>query len=140
MASFSINGVLQASYKYDFAGRQAIRTLVSSGVTIHSVFDADGNRIAEYNEATGALIREYAWFNGAPIAVIEGGLVSLVRNCAFGCLVIAASAVKFIGSMVGTAVARFLGYLKCAAKVRIKAASRSLIVTGNPRSTSDVTP
>ena len=52
MASFSVNGVLQATFKYDFAGRQAIRTLVSSGVTIHSVFDADGNRIAEYQAAT----------------------------------------------------------------------------------------
>ena len=76
MATFSIGGVLQASYKYDFAGRQVVRALTSpTAVTIHSVFDSDGNRIAEYNEATGALIREYVWLNGAPIAVIEGGLL-----------------------------------------------------------------
>ncbi len=61
MASMSINGVLQGSYKYDFAGRQAIRTTASTGVTIHSVFDSQGRRIAEYNQATGALIREYVW-------------------------------------------------------------------------------
>ena len=37
---------------------QAIRTLTSpTPVTIHSVFDSQGRRIAEYNEATGALIR-----------------------------------------------------------------------------------
>jgi RHS repeat-associated protein len=41
---------------------------------------AKGWSIAEFNEATGALIREYVWFNGAPIAVIEGGVVYLVRS------------------------------------------------------------
>ena len=71
--------VLKASYKYDFAGRQAIRSL-SGGITIHSVFDSQGNRIAEYNEATGALIREYVWFNGAPLAVIEGGVTTFIRT------------------------------------------------------------
>jgi hypothetical protein len=59
MASLTINGVLQAEYKYDFAGRQAVRRLPQLGVTLHSVFDSDGRRIAEYNEATGALVREY---------------------------------------------------------------------------------
>ena len=67
MATMSINGVLQGSYKYDFAGRQAVRTLTSpTAVTLHSVFDSQGRRIAEYNEATGALIREYVWMGGAP--------------------------------------------------------------------------
>jgi RHS repeat-associated protein len=59
---------------------QAIRTLTSpTAVTIHSVFDSDGRRIAEYNQATGALIREYVWHGWDPIAVIEGGVVSFVR-------------------------------------------------------------
>jgi YD repeat-containing protein len=39
MASLTINGVLQAEYKYDFAGRQAVRRLPQLGVTLHSVFD-----------------------------------------------------------------------------------------------------
>lgn len=72
MASMSINSVLQGTYKYDFAGRQPIRTIASTGVTIHSVFDSQGRRTAEYNQATGALIREYVWLNWEPIAVIEG--------------------------------------------------------------------
>ncbi len=80
MAEFTINGVLQASYKYDAMGRQAIRTLTSpTPVTIHSVFDSDGRRIAEYNETSGALIREYVWNGWEPIAVIEGGVISFVR-------------------------------------------------------------
>ena len=72
--------MLQASYKYDFAGGQLVRDLTSpSAMTIHSVFDSDGNRIAEYNEATGALIREYVWLNGEPLAVIEGGVINFAR-------------------------------------------------------------
>jgi YD repeat-containing protein len=62
VSEFKINGILQASYKYNAMGRQAIRTLTSpTPVTIHSVFDSQGRRIAEYNETSGALIREYVW-------------------------------------------------------------------------------
>jgi RHS repeat-associated protein len=81
MAEFRINDVLQATYKYDAMGRQAIRTLTSpTSVTIHSVFDSDGRRIAEYDEATGALIREYVWNGWEAVAVIEGGVISFVRT------------------------------------------------------------
>jgi RHS repeat-associated protein len=80
MSQFRINGVLQASYQYDAMGRQAIRTLTSpTAITIHSVFDSKGRRIAEYNAGTGALIREYVWNGWDPIAVIEGGVISFVR-------------------------------------------------------------
>jgi RHS repeat-associated protein len=48
-------------------------------VTIHSVFDSQSPRIAEYNEATGALIREYVWNGWDPVAVIEGGTIYYVR-------------------------------------------------------------
>jgi hypothetical protein len=61
--------------------RQAIRTLTSpTPVTIHSVFDSQGRRIAEYNEATGALIREYVWNGWEPVAVIEGGVIRFRTN------------------------------------------------------------
>jgi hypothetical protein len=43
----SINGVLQGTYKYDFAGRQAIRTTTLPAVTARSVFDSQGRRIVE---------------------------------------------------------------------------------------------
>ena len=59
---------------------QAIRPLTSpTAVTIHSVFDSDGRRIAEYNEATGALLREYVWNGWEAVAVIEGGTVYFIR-------------------------------------------------------------
>ena len=80
MSEFRINGFLQASYQYDALGRQAIRTLTSpTPVTIHSVFDSDGRRIAEYDEATGTLLREYIWTGWEPVALIEGGTVYYVR-------------------------------------------------------------
>jgi hypothetical protein len=36
MATMSINGVLQGTYKYDFAGRQAVRTIAGRGDVIRS--------------------------------------------------------------------------------------------------------
>ena len=80
MVSFSIGGVLQAEYIYNHCGQQAVRKLYGTApVTIHSVFGPDGNRIAEYDEATGALLREYVWLDGVSIAVREGGMNYLVR-------------------------------------------------------------
>ena len=58
-------------------GRQAIGVL--PGGTIHSVFDSEGRRIAEYDEASGDLIQEYVWMGWDPVAVIEGGVVYYVR-------------------------------------------------------------
>ena len=81
MSEFRINGFLQASYQYDALGRQAIRTLTSpTPVTIHSVFDSDGRRIAEYDEASGDLLREYIWNGWDPVALIEGGTIYYVRT------------------------------------------------------------
>jgi RHS repeat-associated protein len=79
MSELRINGVLQAQYRYDFAGRQAVRTLTSTTQTIHSVFDSSGNRIAEYDQTSGALLREYVWNGLTPVAVIENGVVYFVR-------------------------------------------------------------
>ena len=43
------------------------------------MFGPDGNRIAEYDEASGALLREYDWLDGVPVAVREGGVNYFVR-------------------------------------------------------------
>lgn len=73
-------GESPASYQYDALGRQAIRTLTSPiPVTIHSVFDSDGRRIAEYDQATGSLLREYICNGWDPVALIEGGTDNFVR-------------------------------------------------------------
>ena len=78
----SLNGVLQAEYKYNALGRQVWRKLHPSGQIIHSLFDLDGNRIAEYDYASGSstLLREYIWMNGLPVAVVENGVVYYVRT------------------------------------------------------------
>ena len=44
------------------------------------LYGPDGNRIAEYYEATETLIRQYIWLEGVPIAVVEGGVISFVRS------------------------------------------------------------
>ena len=84
MESFSINGVVQAEYKYNYLGQQAIRTLTQTGQVINSIYGPDGNRIAEFDfdpvANTSTLIREYVWFEGKPIAVVEGGVVYYVRS------------------------------------------------------------
>lgn len=58
-----------------------VRTLTQAGQTIHSVHDAEGNRLAEYDwdasTSTATLLREYVWFDGVPVAgaggATEGG-------------------------------------------------------------------
>ena len=61
MTSFSLKGILrgnalperfcslelQAEYVYNQLGQQIIRRLTQKGITIHSVYGPDGNRIAE---------------------------------------------------------------------------------------------
>ncbi|MFA9231192.1 MAG: RHS repeat-associated core domain-containing protein [Microgenomates group bacterium] len=90
---------MQASYRYDYLGRQVSRAL-TGGLTIHSVFDSAGNRIAEYNQTTGALIREYIWLDGAPIAVVEGGVIYYIRTDHIGRPIFATNAA---GAKVWTA-------------------------------------
>ncbi len=68
-----------------------------SGVTIQSVFDRAGHRIAEYNGGTGALIRQYIWLEDRPLAVVEGGIVYLIRTDLIGRL-------SFATTMTGTVV------------------------------------
>ena len=84
MESFSINGVVQAEYRYNARGQQVIRRLTQTGQTIHSIYDTFGNRIAEYEyddvSGSSTLLREYVWMDGQAVAVIEGGEVYYVRS------------------------------------------------------------
>ena len=63
-----------------------------NAITLHSVFDSSGRRIAEYNQSTGALIRKYVWSGWEPVAVIEGGVVSFIRTDHIGRPVFATNA------------------------------------------------
>jgi RHS repeat-associated protein len=74
LASVSLNGGLQAEYLYNALGQQVSRTAwpgALEAVTL-SVHDLGGNRLAEHDQ-TGAVIREYIWLDGRPLAVVEGG-------------------------------------------------------------------
>ncbi len=84
MSSFAVNGVVQAQYQYNSLGQQVVRHLTASGKTIHSVHDALGNRIAEYDydagTGTSTLIREYIWANAMIVGVVENGTLYYVRT------------------------------------------------------------
>ncbi len=84
MASFALNGVVQAEYVYNAFGQQVIRRLPQTGAVIHAVHDADGNRIAEYAydtlAGTSALLREYIWMDGEAVAVVENDTVYYIRS------------------------------------------------------------
>ena len=76
MARFTLNGALQAEYKYNALGQQVVQHNAVIGQIIHVVHDLDGNRIAEYDvdpgTGTASLLREYLWANGEPVAVVDG--------------------------------------------------------------------
>ncbi|RYG90076.1 RHS repeat protein [Loktanella sp. IMCC34160] len=84
MSSFAIDGVVQAEYEYNHLGQQAVRHFPQTGETIHSVFDHNGNRIAEYlfnsTSGTSALIREYIWAGSMLVAVWENNQLYFVRS------------------------------------------------------------
>ena len=65
-----LGGLRQADYRYNALGQQVSRD-VGGAVTL-SVHDLAGNRIAEHDD-TGAVLREYIWLDGRPLAVVEGG-------------------------------------------------------------------
>jgi len=79
----SINGVVQATYKYNALGQQVHRDLTQAGQTLHSVHDLEGNRIAEYlyddMTQTSSLLREYVWLDGV---VIENDTVFQLKGSA----------------------------------------------------------
>ena len=81
-------------------------------------FDSQGRRIAEYNEATGALIREYVWNWWEAIAVIEGGVISYVRTDHIGRPVLATNST---GAVVWTATYLPFGGIRTTTGVPIEA-------------------
>lgn len=59
---------------------------MQAGQTVHSVHDAEGNRLAEYDydatTNTTTLLREYVWLEGVPVAMVDGATdaVYLIRT------------------------------------------------------------
>jgi len=68
-----------SSYKYNAFGQRALKT--TGAATVAFVYDVQGHLIAEHNGATGAVVREYVYFNDEPVAQIEGnGAVYYLHN------------------------------------------------------------
>lgn len=64
------SGATTASYVHNALGQRTKKTVGSSDIIY--VYDLGGKLIAEH-DATGALIRDYVWMNGAPVAQIDSG-------------------------------------------------------------------
>ena len=75
LSRVTLNTVEQATYRYNFAGHQVVRSVWTGGVLAKtiSVHDIAGMRLGEYDGATGTLLREYLWLGDRPLAVLEGG-------------------------------------------------------------------
>ena len=58
------------AYVYDYANKRTSKTV--SGTTTHYVYGQGGLLYGEYDN-TGALIREYVYLNGEPLAQIDAG-------------------------------------------------------------------
>lgn len=69
LSGATVNSTAAGAYIYDYLSRLVSRTIAASSTTLHMVHDLDGNVIAEY-DASGALITEYVWVEGRPLAMV----------------------------------------------------------------------
>jgi len=92
MESVSKAGVIQGEYLYNEEGQQVVRETPSAGAVIHVVHDLSGNRIAEYDGSTGALLTEYVWLGLEPVAAVSGGNMYFIRTDHIGRPVLATDA------------------------------------------------
>jgi RHS repeat-associated protein len=66
MASVSENGILTMSYRYTGTGERVYRS--GGGQTAHTMFDANGRWIGDYDE-NGQAIQQMIWFGDLPVGV-----------------------------------------------------------------------
>jgi RHS repeat-associated protein len=67
-----------ATLKYDAFGERSVETITGGGT--HFIFAKDGTLLAEQT-TTGALVRNYVYLNGHPLALVDGtGTVSYVLD------------------------------------------------------------
>ncbi len=69
MASVSLNGKALATYLYNGLEQRVLKTV--SGTKTAFVFDRFGHLLAEANNATGAMLREYIWMDDKPVAMVD---------------------------------------------------------------------
>ncbi|MGR9071590.1 MAG: RHS repeat-associated core domain-containing protein [Gammaproteobacteria bacterium] len=68
LKEIQLNGQILAQYRYNQAGQRTHKITATQTTIYH--YDLTGNLIAETN-ADGALIKDYLWLNGNPIAQID---------------------------------------------------------------------
>ena len=70
LSSVADSGVTTASYVHNGLGQRSKKTV--GGTDIVYLYDLAGNLIAEH-DAAGAMIRDYVWMAGSPVAQIDAG-------------------------------------------------------------------
>lgn len=70
MKEYKISGVSTATYTYNAYNQRTKK--VTGGVTTHYVYGAGGLMLGEYTSAA-AMVREYIYLNGAPLAQVNSG-------------------------------------------------------------------
>jgi hypothetical protein len=68
-ASAALNASTVGSYLYN-AFEQRVQKTACASIT-QFVFDRAGHPLEETNGATGAVLREYIWFNNLPVAMVD---------------------------------------------------------------------
>ncbi|MEP0068937.1 RHS repeat-associated core domain-containing protein [Pyruvatibacter sp.] len=76
LKTVTIGGVLEGTYTYNGLEQLVIRDLptASPARVVHSIYDRNGNLIAEADGATGTTVREYIWLEEHPWLDDSGGL------------------------------------------------------------------
>ena len=78
LVGVSDGGVQIARYAHNAMGQRVVKD-TGAGVA-HYVYDAGGSLIAEYDAATGAVIAEYVWLGGRPVAHVRDGATFFVHT------------------------------------------------------------
>jgi len=68
LTNASLNGSSLATYTWNGLDQRAIK---AAATTTDYVYDRAGHMIAEANDATGAMIREYIWMDDKPVAMVD---------------------------------------------------------------------
>ena len=77
LVGVSDGGVQTARYVHNAMGQRVVKDTGAGAV--HYIY-AGGNLIAEYDAATGAVIAEYVWLDGRPVAHVRDGATHWVHT------------------------------------------------------------
>ena len=67
--SATLNGATAGTYTYNGLEQRAVKT--AGGATTDLLYDPSGHVLAEANDATGTMLREYIWMDDLPVAMVD---------------------------------------------------------------------